>query len=275
MVGLADISHEPFSLLLGSTERKFGESNDRGHPSSTSHATMDTLAQLRDGTISILDAVATELPEVFIADILPRVRMLDILKLTLASKRYWNTWWSVRGVQLIGDKFKEHCESRCLYKCEREPMYWIVRCGIVPAVRSFLESGWHVDTRLVLGCGNVTKENRRIEGTSLHVAARCGRWPVIKVLIEAGADVNTVTALGKAKLGWTPLHYAALIGNAKCVALLIKAGANVHQVAEGYCRPIDAARGRRRLFPAGTSVSKKQGEKVVKLLRAAGVRHYG
>ena len=66
--------------------------------------------------------------------------------------------------------------------------------------------------------------------------------------------------------GNTPLHYAALIGNAKCVALLIKAGANVHQVAEGYCRPIDAARGRRRLFPAGTSVSKKQGEKVVKLL---------
>ena len=69
----------------------------------------DVVTRLRRGSVSILDAVVTELPDVFYGEILPKLDLNDTLNLAQVSKAYNDTVWSVGGVRSLEPKIDAHC----------------------------------------------------------------------------------------------------------------------------------------------------------------------
>ena len=249
-------------------------------------AESDTVTYLRRGGISILEAIAVKLPDVFTAEILPKLDMTDTLSLAQVNKAYNAAVWSADGVRSLEAKIEAHL-VRIGMKKDRiiEPMYWAARHGNVPAVRALLESGVNVNKV-------VTRDNI----TALYVAAQRGHAAVVKTLIEAGADVHkpaspgTVDASGKrdgllhnvtpmysaaekghthvlielikagadlnqaTSVGATPLYIAAQLGHDGCVAVLIQAGADVRKAVKSGHTPMQIATENKR-------------EKVVTLLK--------
>ena len=240
-----------------------------------------TVRYLQRGAISILDAVAEEIPDVFTEHILPNLDLNDTLNLAQVNKAYNAAVWSVDGVRSLEKKIKAHIkyltdmgnkEGEDSYDGETftAPMFWAVRHGNLPAVRALIETE--------IGVVDVK------EWWALHHAASNRNNPkVVKALIEAGANVNVQdwdgeTALGMAitptfdhsephtaitalapvpniielikagadvnlanNLGDTPLHVAVHNAQETCVALLIQAGADVHKVDHNGDSPMELA----------------------------------
>ena len=72
---------------------------------------MDTdlsVTYLRRGMISILDVIAVKLPQVFTAEILPKLDMTDTLNLAQVNKAYNAAVWSADGVRSLEAKIKTH-----------------------------------------------------------------------------------------------------------------------------------------------------------------------
>jgi hypothetical protein len=233
----------------------------------------DIAGLLRRGETSILAAVAMKLPDVFAAEILPKLGLFDTLNLAQVSKSYNDAVWSVEGVRCMDAKMEAH-----LKKIGKEFVIPSIHCaagyGNLPALRALLESG-----------EDVNKKEPKLGRTALHFAAYFDIPVTLKILIEAGADMNTQDREGITPLylaaqegnpmivmelikagadvdlaghdGGTPLHMAANNGHEGCAALLIQAGANVHrQTATG-------------LTPIQLAIDYKH-EKIAKLLRHLG-----
>jgi hypothetical protein len=58
--------------------------------------------------ISILDVIAVKLPQVFTAEILPKLDMTDTLNLAQVNKAYNAAVWSADGVRSLEAKIKTH-----------------------------------------------------------------------------------------------------------------------------------------------------------------------
>ena len=71
-------------------------------------AESDTVTYLRRGMISILDVIAVKLPQVFTAEILPKLDMTDTLNLAQVNKAYNAAVWSADGVRSMEVKIKAH-----------------------------------------------------------------------------------------------------------------------------------------------------------------------
>ena len=71
-------------------------------------AESDTVTYLRRGGISILEALAVKLPDVFTAEILPKLDMTDTLSLAQVNKAYDDEVWSVEGMRSMEAKIKTH-----------------------------------------------------------------------------------------------------------------------------------------------------------------------
>ena len=166
--------------------------------------------KIRRGEISVVVAIAEELPDVFIAEILPKLDGRATLNLAQVSKWYNDAVWSVDGVRSMKEKMEAAKPD-----IPSEPLYWAARYGNMPAVRALLKSGVDVNVNFNLNC------------TPLHYAAEHGHTPVVKVLIEAGAHVDK-----KGHCGSTSLHRAACKGHVSVITELIKAGADVNATNE-------------------------------------------
>ena len=170
-----------------------------------------TLMSLRSGTVSIVEAVAVNLPDVFAAEIVPKLDWISTLNLAQVSKSYRDAVWSVPGVSSIDEKLHvakmEHGPVRL---CVEQLTLCAGRQGHMnlPAVRAFVESG-RLDSERGVNLRSLKY------GIEYHwLACRClqrGHEAVVKVLIDAGADVNIRSH------GGTPLFLAALFGlHASC-----------------------------------------------------------
>ena len=253
----------------------------------------DTVTYLRRGTITILDALDVQLPDVFAAEILPKLSLMDTLNLAQVSKAYRDSVWSVRGVQSLEAKMAaHHLTKKKLRDHFKRSMRYATKHGNLPAIRALLQSGVDVNEPIFefvpslqdvtalwfasnWGHAAVVKElieagadvNVRASAKSntsgvivsdvspLFIAAHSGHTPVVIELIKAGADVNVPRSDG-----FTPLHVAASKGHEACVALLIQAGADVNakETEEGRT-------------PLSVAIQFKH-EKVVKLLKHFGAR---
>ena len=197
----------------------------------------DTVTYLRRGALNILDAVAVQLPDVFIGEILPKLDLKDTLNLAQVSKAYRDAVWSVGGVQSMGAKFDAH--KAHLVKTGKfsqvppskvldtapHPMYCAAKHGNLRAVRAFLQSGADVNMTVSLP-DNIYEDGpeKTISNmTPLFIAVEQGHTPCVMELIKAGADVNIARSDGL-----TPLYAAAQYGYEGCVVLLIQAGADVN-----------------------------------------------
>ena len=185
----------------------------------------DVVSLLRRGSVSILEVIAMKLPDVFAAEILPKLDHFDTLSLAQVSKSYNDAVWSVEGVRCMDAKIEAH-----LTKIGQDfipSMHIAAGYGNLPAVRALLESGEDVNKR----------EPRRGQ-TALHFAAYNDKPVTLKALIEAGADVN---AQGSNKGGSTPLSFATQAGNPMIVMELIKAGADVNLARDDGTTPLHMA----------------------------------
>jgi ankyrin repeat protein len=239
----------------------------------------DVVSLLRRGSVSILEVIAMKLPDVFAAEILPKLDVFDTLSLAQVSKSYNDAVWSVEGVRCMDAKVEAHLMKIGKIGKTFVPSI-LLHCaaiyGNLPAVRALLESGEDVN------------KGEPSEGkTALHLAAYCDKPVTLKALIEAGADVNAQDSDGSTPLysaaqqdslmivmelikagadvnlagpdGATPLHMAVQQGHEGCVVALIRDGADIHRRTEMGNTPIKIA------------IYEKQ-EKIAKLLRQLGAR---
>ena len=202
-------------------------------------AESDVVTFLRRGTVSILEALSVKLPDVFTAEILPKLDMTDTLSLAQVNKAYNAAVWSADGVRSMEPKIKAHSVKIGKKTLTAEPLYWAAKHGNVPAVRARLESGEDVNKCL-------THDKK----TALHIAGCYGHAAVVKALIEAGADVNkpaspqSVEAYGtldNVVHNVTPMYAAAQEGHTHVVMELIKAGADVNQACSVGFTPLYVA----------------------------------
>ena len=203
------------SLSFVSSEKIFKATTERPRPRATLFtfdAAMETRSKrrktepvadkIRRGEISVVVAIAKELPDVFYSEILPKLGLRATLNLAQVSKSYNDAVWSVDGVRSMEAKISKGSSFG--------PLNWAAYYGNMPAVRALLKSGVDVDMS-------------HHDCTPLHCAAQEGQTPVVKALIEAGADVES-----RGHCGQTPLHQAAIEGHVPVITELIKAGADVN-----------------------------------------------
>ena len=276
-----------FEVSFGSSERKSWLSLGFGGCPATSNAAMETRSKrrktepivdkVRRAEISVVVALAEELPDLFEAEVLPKLDIWGTLNLAQVSKSFNRAVWSVGGVRSMEAKMKAHFVEIGI-DCDAEPMVLAAESGNLPAVRALLESGWDVNRPMVT-------EGYR----ALHHAVGTGQTAVVKVLIEAGADVNMTT-----DAEWTPLHVAAVGTQREAVVnILINAGADVNKANNEEWTPLHWAvlYGHgvtvRRLIDAGADVNRATDEgytpmslalsvgdgNTVELLKQAGAIH--
>jgi len=196
------------------------------------------VALLRSGDLSILGAIKHELPEVFAAEILPKLDMKATLNLAQVNKEYNKTVWSVDGVRSLGAKLESAYEKLKLeaskasrmhntFRIFTEPIHWAAITGNLPAVRALLDSGVDADkaatSHLIFESGVCLTKGQ----IALRYAAMRGHLEVVKALLEAGADVNQ-DVNQQDKYGNTALGEATGQGSTLVVMELIKAGADVN-----------------------------------------------
>ena len=184
----------------------------------------DVVSLLRRGSVSILEVIAMKLPDVFAAEILPKLDVFDTLSLAQVSKSYNDAVWSVEGVRCMDAKIKAYAEKTG--KIFLPSMHCAALYGNLPALRALLESGEDVNKR--------DPERGR---TALHHAAYLDKPVTLKALIEAGADVNAQCI----KKSCTPLYFAAQEDNPMIVMELIKAGADVNLARPNGATPLHMA----------------------------------
>ncbi len=247
----------------------------------------DVLIYLRRGSVSILEAIVVELPDMFAAEILPKVDLADTLNLAQVNKAYNDVVWSVEGVRSLEPKIRAFVAAmeeniwKRTYE-HSEPMHWAARFGNAPAVRALLKSG--------VGVNDIVDE---AGGVALATAAAFDQITAINALIDAGADLNTqsgqsgcspmcfaaesgstaaVMALIHAGadmnladlMGYTPLQLAAGGGYVACTAVLIQAGADISKVNGAGMTPLDVA-----MQSLNDAVDGSRYEEIAKLLRVA------
>ena len=248
-------------------------------------AESNTLASLRSGAMSILEAIAVELPDVFAVDILPKVDLRDTLSLAQVSKRYRDAVWSVEGVRSLQAKIDLHGPIRdeVIWWFGQDAMACAIASNNLPAIRALLKSGREVEEE-------IKHDGKETWGTPLLFAAYVGHLGAVRVLIEAGADINkqagadinkratfhghgtklsallmacvhdrpdVVMQLIKAGAdvndeiiccdsGLSALEAAVVRGYEACVALLISAGADIPESVIDYAK----------VYPDGTNILK-------------------
>lgn len=170
-----------------------------------------TVTFLRSGNISILHAIAAELPDVFGAEVLPRLNLQDTLNLAQTSKLFRDTVWSVRGVQSMRAKIGARIEGKSIFAgTTRDPLAWAGHFGAARAVRALIAAGEKVDTR-----------DKYFGTTTLHLAVLQRKRSVVDALLDAGADTNIQDATG-----WTVLHMAVDQRDGSLIDALLDAGAD-------------------------------------------------
>ena len=201
-----------------------------------------TVGYLQGGHITILQALVMELPDVLAAEVLPRLSLQDTFNLAQTSRGLRGTVWSVHAAQSLRAKIGDHLESKGSSHSQltRDPLFWAVWNGNLPAVRALIQAGENVSAAYPARCVKSTTKGHsgtliHMEGSSaLHCAACKGHLAVLIELIKAGADVNATKTSGE-----TPLHKATIAGRACVVAVLLAAGADANKVDSGGRKPLE------------------------------------
>ena len=188
--------------------------------------------KIQRGEISIFVALAEELPDVFAAEILPKLDAWTTLNLAQVSKSYRDAVWSVDGVRSMEAKIKAYLLKIGKSTITAAPMYCMARHGNLPAVRALLMDGvW------------INKIVNRRKWTGLHVATYYNRAALVKELIKAGADVNMqVTDVAiPGNSNYTALHCAASKCYTTIIMELINGGADVNIASSDGTTPLHIA----------------------------------
>ena len=189
-------------------------------------------ALMRRGTVSVLEALEVELPEVLKTEVIGKHLPLDsTLNLAQVSKWCRDAVWSPEAVHdwKMSKRYNsEYWQERAIIY----PLETAVRSGNLPAIKAMIEEGSQ----------DVNAQSPYMWGTTewytpLHLAALYGQPKVMRLLVEAGADVDAYDSRGN-----TPLLLAAEQRRTDVVMELIRLGADVNKKkGPHFCTPLHAA----------------------------------
>ena len=199
-------------------------------------------ALMRRGSVSVLEALEVELPEVLKTEVIAKhLPLEDTLELAQVSKWCRDAVWSPETLRnFYAEKihsFRIAWEDHAL----SNPLETAVRSGNLPAIKALIEVGTYdvneqTEYMNYVGGSHIHTYKWKWH-TPLHLAALYGQPKVMRLLVEAGADVDAYDARGN-----TPLLIAAEQRRTDVVMELIKLGADVNRKKKPrFATPLHAA----------------------------------
>lgn len=168
--------------------------------------------KIRSGEISVIEAVAEELPDVFRTHVVPKLTdtcLTDTLDLARVNKSFYEAVWSAEGFGSI--------QKKC-------PIWCLLQTNNTRGLRAYIRAGVDLEQRYTPRLTESTVEVHR----PLHSAIIFRHSECAVLLIEAGCDVNACCRLE----GGNPLCMALLVSPSidvtAVVSALVEAGADVN-----------------------------------------------
>lgn len=197
-------------------------------------------ALMRRGTVSVLEALEVELPEVLKTEVIGKHLPLDsTLNLAQVSKWCRDAVWSPEAVH-DWIMSKRHWQDKEVWQEHAidYPLETAVRSGNLPAIKAMIEEGSQdVNAQSEYLYAYFMRKFRFGWHTPLHLAALYGQPKVMRLLVEAGANVDAYDSEGN-----TPLLLAAEQRRTDVVMELIRLGADVNKTKRPrFCTPLHAA----------------------------------
>jgi hypothetical protein len=160
--------------------------------------------KIRSGEISVIEAVAEELPDVFRTHVVPKLCLKDTLNLARVNKSFYEAVWSAEGFGSI--------QKKC-------PIWCLLQTNNTRGLRAYIRAGVDLEQRYT----PISEDTR-----PLHFAIICKHSECAVLLIEAGCDVNVCCR----HEGGHPLCMALLLSTfidvTAIVSALLEAGADVN-----------------------------------------------
>ena len=194
-------------------------------------------ALMRRGSVSVLEALEVELPEVLKMEVIKKHLPIDAtLNLAQVSKWCRDAVWSPETVHKWHRTQRSYYSIRWQSRASVYPLETAVRSGNLPAIKAMIEDGGF-DVNEQTEYMALAMDYSCSWHTPLHLAAVYGQSKVMRLLVEAGADVDAYDARGN-----TPLLIAAEQRRTDVVMELIKLGADVNRKKRPrFATPLHAA----------------------------------
>ena len=173
------------------------------------------IGKIRRGEISVIEAVAEELPDVFRTRVVPKLTdtcLTDTLNLARVNKSFYEAVWSAEGFESI--------QKKC-------PIWCLLQTNNTRGLRAYIRAG--VDLDQTMQTPRTPRPTDTFEGTRpLHFAIMLRHLECAVLLIEAGCDVNVCCHLE----GGNPLCMAIVASTSvdvtAVVSALVEAGADMN-----------------------------------------------
>ena len=173
------------------------------------------IGKIRRGEISVIEAVAEELPDVFRTRVVPKLTdtcLTDTLNLARVNKSFYEAVWSAEGFGSI--------QKKC-------PIWCLLETNNTRGLRAYIRAG--VDLDQTMQTPRTPRPTDTFEGTRpLHFAIMLRHLECAVLLIEAGCDVNVCCHLE----GGNPLCMAIVASTSvdvtAVVSALVEAGADMN-----------------------------------------------
>ena len=165
--------------------------------------------KIRCGEISVIEAVAEELPDVFRTHVVPKLDTLkDTLNLARVNKSFYEAVWSAEGFGSI--------QKKC-------PIWSLLITNNVRGLRAYIRAGVDLEQTIPTG-----RTPRPTETRPLHFAIMLRHSECAVLLIEAGCDVNVCCRREGANPLCMTLWLSACFDVTAIVSALLEAGADVN-----------------------------------------------
>jgi len=164
--------------------------------------------KIRSGEISVIEAVAEELPDVFRTHVVPKLCLKGTLDLARVNKSFYEAVWSAEGFGSIQKKF---------------PIWSLLITNNVRGLRAYIRAGVDLEQTIPTG-----RTPRPTETRPLHFAIMLRHSECAVLLIEAGCDVNVCCRREGANPLCMTLWLSACFDVTAIVSALLEAGADVN-----------------------------------------------
>lgn len=173
------------------------------------------IGKIRRGEISVIEAVAEELPDVFRTRVVPKLTdtcLTDTLNLARVNKSFYEAVWSAEGFESI--------QKKC-------SIWHLLETNNTRGLRAYIRAG--VDLDQTMQTPRTPRPTDTFEGTRpLHFAIMLRHLECAVLLIEAGCDVNVCCRREGANPLCMTLWLSACFDVTAIVSALLEAGADVN-----------------------------------------------